>query len=393
MAVICEYNPFHNGHAYQLQTQKTELGCDAVVAVMSGSFVQRGEPAVCDKWARAEMAVRCGCDLVIELPVIYSLQSAEGFAEGAVNLLRAMGVEGYLAFGSETGDLAALKQAAKSVHNEAYAAKLRQLMQSGISYPAAGAEALKLTDEGFIPQKPNDILGVAYLKAIQKTGALLKPAVIRRRGDYHATEAQGDFAGATAIRRMLADKIDPSPFMPQAAYDVFQRETAAGRAPVTAERLGLAVSYALMTTKRNALAEISGISEGLEKRLIDAAAVERDFEAIAMAAKTKRYPLTRIKRALLNCALGITQTDAMLLPSYARILGIGKQGRSVLRQLSAVTAIPLVNKCADYKPQNEAAAHMFALDCRATDMYTLLYPETKMGKNGMDFYRSPVYIK
>ncbi len=390
MAVVCEYNPFHNGHAYQLQQQKAELGCDTVIAVMSGSFVQRGEPAVCDKWARAEMALSCGCDLVLELPVIYSLQSAEGFAEGAVRLLKAIGVEGYLAFGSESGDIKLLQHAAKSARSQAYQAKLRQLLQSGESYPVASAAAAQAINAEFEPEKPNDILGVAYLKAIDKIDAALQPATILRLGDYHATAVQDDMAGATAIRALLNEGGGVEPYIPPAALSVLEREIKAGRAPVTDAALGALVSYSFMRTERSELAQISGISEGLEKRLMDAAATERSFAEMALLAKTKRYPLTRIRRALLNSTLGITQEDEALKPAYARILGMTRQGSATLRLLSERTTIPFVNKCADFRPPNKAAERMFALDCRATDLYTLLYPNQKAGRNGMDFYRSPV---
>ena len=395
MAIISEYNPFHNGHAYQLATQKKELGCDGVIAVMSGSFVQRGEPAICDKWARAEMALQNGCDLVLELPVLYSLQSAEGFAHGAVSLLKAIGFEGFLAFGSEVGDLSVLQSAADIIASADYLAELRAHLQKGESYPSAVAAAFHrcTKDEEAVPLTPNDILGIEYIKAIRKTEASLTPAVIQRRGDYNAQEAQGETASALGIRRMLAEQKNPSAFMPPSAYAILKREAENGRAPIDHDMLGTLVSYALMKSKRSDLENICGVSEGMEKRLMDAAAYTRDFDEMAMLAKTKRYPLTRIRRALINCLLGITKADEAIQPGYARILGVNSYGGAILRELSKRSFVPFINKCADCSPKNTDAERMFTLDCLATDVYSLLYPKKETGKNGLDFYRSPVLIR
>ncbi|MBR7163912.1 MAG: nucleotidyltransferase family protein [Clostridia bacterium] len=391
MAVICEYNPFHNGHAYQLQKQKEALGCDGVICLMSGSFVQRGEPAVFDKWARSEMALSSGCDLVLELPVVYSLQSAEGFATGGVSLLSKLGYEGYLCFGSESGDIAMLREVSKISQMPAFQRGVKAHLETGISYPKACAMALA----GIVktPLMPNDMLGVEYIKAIDKLGAKVVPAAIQReQGMHDALTPDGAFLSATGIRSRLYGGKDVSSFVPPVVAEIINREIAAGRGPVTAEDLGILLCYALRRADAATLVKISGVSEGLENRLIAAAEEFRSFDEIAMVAKTKRYPYTRICRTLLKVLLGITKDDESLKPAYARILGVGKGGGAVLKQLQKTTTVPILNKLATADFADANARRLFSLDVAATDLYALLYPKKNTGKSGMDFYRSPVIL-
>ncbi|MBE7022754.1 MAG: nucleotidyltransferase family protein, partial [Ruminococcaceae bacterium] len=236
MAVICEYNPFHNGHAYQLKIQKEALGCDAVLCLMSGHFVQRGEPALCDKWARAEMAISAGCDVVLELPAVYALRSAEGFADGAVSLLMALGIQGYLAFGSETAQIEQLSAVAELGLHEGFHAAVRKWLETGISYPQAymrAAEEFLGEATAAVLNHPNDVLGVEYIRAIHRTGAGLVPAVLRReKGQHDSHVAEGGFLSATGIRRRLLEGEDVRAYMPESAHRILQRECREGRAPV-----------------------------------------------------------------------------------------------------------------------------------------------------------------
>ncbi len=391
MAVICEYNPFHNGHAYQLQKQKEALGCDGVICLMSGSFVQRGEPAIFDKWARSEMALTSGCDLVLELPVIYSLQSAEGFAYGGVSLLAALGYEGYLCFGSENGDVTVLQNVAKVSDTSLYQTSLKKHLETGISYPKACALAQsELCGEMLLP---NDMLGVEYIKAINALGADIKPVVIKReQGMHDELVPDGDFLSATGVRKRLLSGEDIKDFVPKAVLSIINREIQAGRGPVTTDELGTFLCYALRCGDKNTLSCISGVSEGLENRLADAAEEFRSFYDLAMAAKTKRYPYTRICRVLLNVLLGITHEDAALPPAYARILGVGKNGGAIIKALQKSSSVPLINKMAAATFSDMGAKRLFSLDVAATDLYALLYPQKTTEKSGMDFYRSPVVL-
>ncbi len=391
MAVICEYNPFHNGHAYQLREQKEALHCDGVICLMSGSFVQRGEPAISDKWARSEMALASGCDLVLELPVVYSLQSAEGFARGAVALLSKLGVEGYLSFGSECGDISLLERAARVNDDAVFQAALKAHLDAGMAYPKAYGLAVEQVCG--TPLFANDMLGVEYLRAISEFAPGLKPSVLKRdRGHHNITEPDDDFLSATGIRERLLSGEEVSRFMPQCAYEILEREIAAGRAPVTTDDLGPLLCYRLRTVGREALTTIGGVSEGLENRLIAAAEEFGSFEQLAERVKTKRYPHTRICRTMIKTLLGITKEDEALLPAYARILGVGRQGGAIIKELQKKATIPFVNKVSDAAFCDETAKRLFALDLMATDLYALLYPKKNTGKSGMDFCRSPVIM-
>ncbi len=394
MAVICEYNPFHNGHAYQLEKQREALDCDGVICLMSGSFVQRGEPAVCDKWARAEMALACGADLVLELPVLYALQSAEGFARGGVSLLSKLGFEGYLCFGSETGDLNGLKAVAGLSESPDYHRLVRTYLETGVSYPKACGMAvaqLEPTADG-LDIRPNDVLGVEYIRALQKAGSTLEPAVIQRKGAHNSKVAEDVFLSATGIRERLFAGQDIAPYIPEEAFKILKREIKAGRGPVTTEGLDALLCYVLNRIDKKELAGISGVSEGLENRLIEAANKQRSFHEIAMAAKTKRYPYTRICRVLLHTLLGMQKEDEAISPSYARILGVGKRGGAILRYLQKNSSVPFINKTADARFCDAASKRLFSLDVAATDLYALLYPKKNTGESGMDFCRSPVIL-
>ncbi len=395
MAVICEYNPFHNGHAYQLLKQKESLGCDGVICLMSGSFVQRGEPAVCDKWARAEMALSCGCDLVLELPVVYSLQSAEGFAFGAVSLLSKLNFDGYLCFGSETGELSRLSSVADLGFDPDYHALLNRYLETGVSYPVACSKAIEELCPGLsmVLDSPNDTLGIEYLRSLIKCSSRLIPNVIQRdRGAHDALDADGEFLSATGIRNRLFAGESYQDYMLQSASNILNREISIGRAPVFPDELNQLICYAIGRMTVEELSQISGVSGGMEHRIKHAVESCRTFYDIAMHVKTKRYPFTRICRTLVNILLGITKEDEKLSPCYARILGIGHQGGSMIRQLKATSEIPFITKVADAHIADEQGKRLFQLDLAATDLYSLLYPQKNTGKNSMDFSRSPVIL-
>ncbi len=393
MAVICEYNPFHNGHQFQLNTQKELLGADGVIGVMSGSFVQRGEPALLDKWARTEMALSSGVDLVLELPVLYSLMSAEGFARGGVSLLSALGVSGHLAFGSECGDASSLMEEAKLCQTDACKTALQKALSEGNSYPKAcqmAIESVRGYARSDADSRPNDILGIEYCKAILETGADLIPATIKRIGAHDSDIAEENCLSATGIRNRLATGEDVSAFMPKDAFAILEREIGEGRGPVTADCLSQLIRYAVLQTDAETLKNISGISEGLENRIIQSVKEEKSFTDIALSVKTKRYPLTRIKRVLLNILLGITAQDEKISPQYARVLGFTDRSSEILRQLKKTAQIPIITKTADAVLETEDAKRLFELDCKATDLYSLLYPKQEAGQYGLDFYRSPI---
>ena len=289
--IICEYNPFHNGHAHQLAVLR-EAGY-APVCVMSGDYVQRGEPAVIPAAARAEAAVRCGAALVLELPPSYALRSAEGFADGGVELLDRLGCAEALCFGSESGDAEALLATARTLLSPELVPLLKQELAGGASFPAARQRALERLGAPGAPllERPNSILAVEYCKALLRRGSAMRPIVLHRAGDYHGGSA-ADAPSASFLRRQ-ADWTD---YMPEAARAV---QAAAPRYRLAAgERAMLA---RLRAMGEEAFAALPYGSEGLWQKVMHACRTEASLEGILAAAKSKRYPRTRLMRMLL-CA-------------------------------------------------------------------------------------------
>ncbi len=360
VAVICEYNPFHRGHAALFARIRAQFGEDArIVCLMSGNFVQRGEPAVFDKFTRARAALTCGADLVLELPVTLALQSAEGFA-GGVRLLAKLGVVDALAFGSECGDLAALLRVARAVETPEYAGALRGALDTGLSYPAARERALAaLGGQTVILRAPNDILAVEYLRALH--GTQIAPFAVPRIGGYHDLSTSAEFASAAAIRRAMAAGEDYLSLLPPEAADIFRDAPCYSLA--AGERAMLAILRAMPD---EAWQTLPYGGEGLRYRLRDACRTQTRYEEILTAAKTKRYPRTRLTRMLLLAYLGLTTEDLQREIPYLHVLGFTDAGREALHMAKAVGELPLVNAgvAGPDRPY-------VALERRCADLYTL----------------------
>lgn len=375
--IICEYNPLHNGHKYQLTTQKERFGADGVICLMSGSFVQRGAPAMFDKWSRAKAAVLNGADLVLELPVVYATQSASRFATGAVSIFDALGVVNGISFGSECGDLDALKKAARILETEEFQVLLKEELKKGVSFPAAKAlayeKAFPDTDTSLL-SLPNNILGIEYLRALNRLGSDISPITHKREHSY---------SSASCIREKIRNGEDISGDVPKDALLLFQNA------------YNEAVYDALVTgTFRQKTAEelktICDVSEGLEERFIKGAKETFGADALSEFVKSKRYTKTRIDRIIINTLLGITKEDTELPPQYARVLAFNDTGTKILRKISNHSSIPVITKMADVKPTCPDFSKMLELDLRATDLYSLL---TDDKRGGLDFLNSPIYVK
>lgn len=372
MAVICEYNPFHNGHKYQLTEHKKLLGADCVICLMSGSFVQRGAPAVYDKWTRAEDAVLNGADLVLELPVIYSAQSAKRFASGAVKLLDKLGIVDYLSFGSECGDMDALLKCADTISSSRFSHLLEKKLTEGMSYPAARAQVLKENfgdiDDCLISQ-PNNTLSIEYLIALAEIKSKIEPKTIRRNFD---------FASASQIREMLSlgKKIDAyTPAKTHKAYD--------------SSLYDKLVLYRLRMESTEALHNICDMSEGLEYKFKKALQSATSCDELASAVKSKRYTRTRIDRIIANSLLGIEDKHTEIEPQYARVLAFNENGQKLLAKLKKTSAIPIITKVADAKPTNSDFELMFTKDILSTDIYSLITDKP----TGLDYKTSPKIIQ
>ena len=325
VGIVCEYNPFHLGHRKQIDSIREKFGANTgIICAMSGNYVQRGHPAVFDKTIRAEAAIRCGADLVVELPVTTSLSSAEGFAAGGVAVLSRL-CDG-LCFGAETADLRQLLGTAEALLSEDFPKLLRRELDTGRSFPAARQAALeKMGLPGAILESPNNILAVEYCKAILRQSSPMRPLPISREGSYHAKEADFENPSATSLRIRLQNGLDISGYLPEAAGQVF-----AG-APIHTLEAGQRAVLSRLRTMEDAEFEVLPFgSEGLWRKLMRESRTQATLEAIAAAVKSKRYTRSRIDRMILCAFLGITAPMLEAEIPYVRVLAFNNRGREIL---------------------------------------------------------------
>ena len=379
-AVIAEYNPFHLGHALHLARTR-ELGADKIIVIMSGSFTQRGEAAVFDKFTRTACALTCGADLVLELPAFFALSPAQRFAEGAIRILDSLGCTDSLSFGSEIADLPILLKTAEllSQEPEAYRTCLRSHLAAGNSFPAARQKAFSQLygEEIAAPlRSPNCILALEYLQALSRISSQIRPEVILRQGGaYLDSEMQGALSSALAIRSDLRSGGQAwRRAVPPAALDFYCN-------PVPEDSVFPHLLYQLRRASAEVLGQVFGVQEGLEHKLWQAGQAAESYENLLERIKSKRYPMARIKRALCGLLLGITKQAEQALsqaPLYARVLGIKRESMDLLSLLSKTARIPLICSAKDFPTQNP----LFALDIWATDCYsTLQTPPAPAGRD------------
>lgn len=377
------------GHARQLSEIRARLGPDtALVSVMSGNFVQRGDFAVFSKQARAEAALACGLDLVLELPLPFCLSSAEGFAAGAVALLHSLGCVSHLAFGCEDPALSILQLLAQAARSpEADAGTGRQL-RAGLSYAAARQAALAqlLGEEtASLLKKANNILAVEYLKALSALGASMQPLPLPRFGAGHDAAEESGYS-ASALRRRLYAGASLESLVPPAALSVYRREMAAGRGPVSARNSERAILARLRGLSDAEWQALPGNAEGLSDRLARAARSCTSLTALLEQCRTKRYALSRIRRMLLCAYLGLEQGDFPRTPAYVRVLAFNDRGRDLLRRAGTCCPLPMITK-----PAAGKGLASFCRDTRATDLYVLAYPDLCQARGGTEFLQSPVF--
>lgn len=394
--IICEYNPFHRGHAWQLAELRRRLGADTpVVGAMSGDFVQRGECAILSAHARAEAAVRGGVDLVLELPVAGATASAEGFAAAGVALLAATGVVDTLVFGSECADAAALTALARTLLSPEFSDALRAELRAGDSFAAARERAARslVGDAADILTSPNDILGVEYCKAIVRQGASLRPLPLPRRGAAHDGGASADgFASASHIRALLRAGEDADAFLTPESAALYRREAAAGRAPCTLAHAERAMLSRLRTLTEADFARYDGGNEGLGCRVYNAVQRETSIEAILTAAKSKRYAHARLRRLLLRAWLDLPASLAPTQVPYLRVLACNARGRALLHEMKRSAAAPLLTKSADVRALGGEAQRAFAYTARTRDQFALTCPDFTALPMGSAWTSSPVIL-
>lgn len=358
VGIICEYNPIHLGHKKQIDRIRSEFGEDtAIICAMSGNFVQRGSPAIVDKTARAQAAVSCGADLVLELPVTTALSSAEGFAAGGVRLLAALCDT--LCFGAETADKDKLLGTAGMLLDPAFSALLREELEKGTSFPAARQRALtRLGADASVLSQPNDILAVEYCKAILRQKLPMDVFPIHREGSYHALSVDADNPSATAVRNLMLIAHNWKSCVPQAARPVLEGE------PLHSLAAGEKAVLAKLRTMTDAEFEALPYgSEGLWRKLMRASRRENTLEEILAATKSKRYTRSRLDRMVMCAFLGITAEDMAMEVPYARVLAFSSRGRAILKE---------AKKSAPYLNAGESFEHPYwYLENRCGDLYGL----------------------
>ena len=391
IGVVGEFNPLHLGHVEHFKKSRDLLSTDApIVCVMSGDFVQRGEPACFDKHTRAAMAVRCGADLVFELPLPWSLASAERFALGAVGLLDDLGVVTHLSFGSEAGSLAPLTALAIAAADEANLERVRQEMAGGMSFAAAREKVLHQTlgPEARLLESPNNILAVEYLKALLALHSPMEPITTARTESQHDRHSDGAVRSAGQLRSMQAEGRPITSHVPAEAEQLMAAQRAAGRGPVTTERLEQALMSRLRLLSAEDFCALPDATEGLGNRFYAAARDEGAVMGVLSAVKTKRYPLSRLRRMALCAALGVRAGMAEGNVPYARLLASTERGRALLRQVR----MNVVTKPAAVKLMDEWSQRIFQLTADARDFYVLGYEAAEERKGGSDWRTSPAAV-
>ncbi|MBE3093156.1 MAG: nucleotidyltransferase [Chloroflexi bacterium] len=414
LGIITEYNPFHNGHLYHLFKAKEITRADYVVAVMSGNFLQRGEPAIINKWVRTKMALNAGVDLIIELPFVFSTQDANGFAFGAVKLLDSLKIIDYLCFGCETDNLDTLYSISNFLHVEPQ--KYKELIvyysKNGYEFPKArsqalceyhrifgieGLEKISTLELSKLLKYPNNILALEYIKHLLNLKSKIKPIAIKRIGaSYHQKNIKGKISSATSIRNeilnnlsspktdlfMLNGKIKST--IPPSGFSVLESELREGRGPITIDSYRQSIFAILRRMSSDDISRIHGVTEGLENRIKKASLKSYTIEQLINAIKTRRYTRTKIQRIILHIMMNLSKNDIAIFnkygPLYARVLGFSKKGKTLLRAIKKNSSTPLISKLSNYLRQiifeknnrvRNRLVKMLDYDILATDIYVL----------------------
>ncbi|MFZ2538643.1 MAG: nucleotidyltransferase family protein [Oscillospiraceae bacterium] len=390
--IVAEYNPFHNGHLYQID--KTRLtGATHIVAVMSGSFVQRGDIAIFSKWARAKAAILNGADLVIELPVQYALASANRFAKASIFILDQLKVN-MISFGSECGDVSMLKETARLSILAESSDLMSECLSKGMSYPRALEEAITELygyEYSKVIANPNNLLGIEYIKAINEINDKIESFTVIREQVEHDSNSTSDTISSASYMRELIEKADYEQlfkFSPKSAYDIYMSEIKEGIAPVLESRIETVILYKLRMMTLQQFSTLPDVNEGLENRLYRASRTAISLNEFYSLVKTKRYTLARIRRIVYSALIGITAEDTKISPQYIRVLATNKRGMEIIANAKAHATIPISPKFANLYKKSPVGIEF---DITATNIASLASPQIGAG-NG-DFFNNTIVIK
>lgn len=389
LGIIAEYNPFHNGHLYHILESKKLAKTDYTVVVMSGNFVQRGDTSLVDKWIKAEMALNCGADLILELPTIYSISSAENFAEGSIKLLDSLGIIDVFSFGNEHCDISVLDDIANVLYKEPkeYSNLLSRELQKGLSFPKARENALMLYLNNIrryanVLSSSNNILGIEYLKALKRTKSFMQPLAINRYGtSYNSTSINNGFASATAIRELVKkrDFIEVAKAMPNSSFNLLKDCVFKGKYVPDISKFEKEILYKFRTMSIQDINNLPDVNEGLDAVLKKAANSCNTLKEFFNIAKTRRFTQTRLQRVCLYALLDITKKDMLISKRnspYVRVLGFNKKGKELVSEIHRLNPkLPIVTSVKKFmnSTSNKIAKSMLETDIKATNIYTLGY--------------------
>lgn len=403
VGIIAEYNPFHNGHSYHIQNIKALTGADFVVAIMTGNFTQRGNTSVVDKWEKTKMTLNGGVDLVLELPTIYSISSAENFANGGVRVLNTLGIVDSISFGMEADDISTLNNIANVLYMEPpeYKAILEHELSKGNSFPKARENALMMYLNDIkryanVLKGSNNILAIEYLKALKKQKSNLVPIGVKREKVYYnSTKIIDEYASATGIRNLLLHNQleEVRKVVPAKSYNILLNNIRQGTYVLDITAYNNEIIYKLRSMTIKEIANLPDVNEGLEYLIKDASNKTNNLIELINKVKSKRYTQTRVQRILLYALLGITKKDMEIskkMTPYIRVLGCSENGKMLLSQINSKAKVITSFKKFEKTNKNRKIKRMLEIDKKATDIYTLGYK--KESKAGLDYTKGLILM-
>ena len=403
VGIIAEYNPFHNGHSYHIQNIKALTGADFVVAIMTGNFTQRGNTSVVDKWEKTKMTLNGGVDLVLELPTIYSISSAENFANGGVRVLNTLGIVDSISFGMEADDISTLNNIANVLYMEPpeYKAILEHELSKGNSFPKARENALMMYLNDIkryanVLKGSNNILAIEYLKALKKQKSNLVPIGVKREKVYYnSTKIIDEYASATGIRNLLLHNQleEVRKVVPAKSYNILLNNIRQGTYVLDITAYNNEIIYKLRSMTIKEIANLPDVNEGLEYLIKDASNKTNNLIELINKVKSKRYTQTRVQRILLYALLGITKKDMEIskkMTPYIRVLGCSENGKMLLSQINSKAKVITSFKKFEKTNKNRKIKRMLEIDKKATDIYTLGYK--KDSKAGLDYTKGLILM-
>lgn len=386
LGIIAEYNPFHNGHLYHIQNAKEQANADYVIAIMTGNFTQRGSTSIINKWEKTKMALYGGVDLIIELPTLYSISSAENFASGAIKILDELGIVDSISFGMEASNLSLLNNIANILYSEnsKYQAFLKKELDKGNSFPRARQHAIMNfigNDKRYenIMQGSNNILAIEYLKALKRQRSKLNPIGIQRQKVfYNSNKIIDEYASSTGIRQLLLNNniSEIAKVVPSTTFSILMENIKNGTYTNDLNDFSSELIYKLRSMDANDFKKLPDVSEGLENSFISASGKTNNIINLINTIRSKRYTQTRIQRILLYSLLGITRKDIEMsktIKPYIRVLGCSRQGQKLLSSINKKCTVITSVKKFENKNLNKKYKRMLDIDKYATDIYTIGY--------------------